>query len=740
MRRSLGPRIAAILIIGLICAVQVPAAEIPPGDKPELVLVLSGGGARGAAHIGVLRVLEEMHIAPDMIVATSMGSIVGGLYAAGWSPDEIEELLLSIDWGQVFTDRVPRYEISFRRKQDDRPFLIDARLHIDGDGFYLPPGVLGGQSLEILLQTLDARSMPERDFDHLPIPFRAVATDIETGQAVIFDSGTLARAMRTSMSIPGLFPPVIIDGRTLVDGGSAANLPVGIAQSLGAGKIIAVDISSPLRSPDLKLKNFWDVFKRLGSLLVVSNRVDDVSRMLQGDVLIRPDLGDIGFLDFERAAETVVLGGRAAQAAADQLRPLACSPAEWETFLQRQRRPPTATIHVDRIRLEESGLIKGSVADNALRIEPPVDLDPEDLRQAIMSLYHLRHSDIISFHLDEVDGLRELVIDAPPPPYGRHSFQFGLGLFDDFDGNGEYSLGFRHQMLPANRLDGEWQTLLAIGSSPLFFSEFYQPLGSRLRWFVAPSIRISQRRQNIWIKGEPWATYHLDQREFRLAGGRVLGNHGEIRLGAFYSDNKLALRVGDPFFPDFDENRAGFDLGYHHDTESSVMFPRSGSELNFKVTRTLEAMGADNDMTQLFLAMSQAWSFGNYTVVPYLEYGENRELSANFADLFYLGGPGRLSGLGFRELYGDTIAFARIQSYRSLKKIDLAGIAIRLYAGISLEAGNVFPYDHSISLNDFLYGGTAFIGAETPIGPLFLGYGYTKEDQYRVYFAIGDHF
>lgn len=741
MRRNLGYLISTMIIIGLPCAAHASAAETPPEDGPDLVLVLSGGGARGAAHIGVLRVLEEMHIAPDMVVGTSMGSIVGGLYAAGWSPDEIEELLVSIDWNAVFTDKVPRNELSFRRKQDDRPYLIDARLHLDEDGFYLPAGLISGQSMEILLQTLEARSRPEQDFDRLPIPFRAVATNIKTGEAVILDSGSLARAMRTSMSIPGLFPPVILDGQQLVDGGSVANLPIGIAQDLGAKSVIAIDISSPITRDDETLKNFFDIYKKLNALLTVSNRTTDVARLRPNDVLIRPELGDISFLAFDRATETVALGETAAKSAADQLLPFVASPSEWEAFLRRQRRPPTDTIHVDRVRLEGSGLINRSVAMTSLYIQPPADLDPEELRRDIMRLFHLRHSGIVSFRVDEVDGVQELVIDAPPPPYGRHSFQFGLGIFDDFEGNGEYTLSVRHQMLPANRRDGEWQTLLEIGSSSQFVSEFYQPLGPRLRWFVAPSINISRKRQDIWVNGNPWATYNLSQQEIRLSGGRVLGNHSEIRLGAFYSDNELDLQVGDPFFPNFEKNRAGFDLTYLHDTESSVMFPRSGGDTRIRLTRTLEAMGSESDQTQFSISMGHAWSFGEYTVVPYLEFGDNQDPETNnFTDLYFLGGPGRLSGLGNEELFGDSLILARIQSYRRLKKIDLAGISIRLYTGISLEAGNTFFFDESLALDKLLYGGTVFIGAETPIGPLYLGYGYTEGGRSRWYLAIGDHF
>ncbi|MCK5375985.1 MAG: patatin-like phospholipase family protein, partial [Acidobacteria bacterium] len=287
----------------LLFALSVGAAEDPEGTPPKLVLVLSGGGARGVAHVGVLRVLEELHIAPDLIVGTSMGSIIGGLYAAGWSPDDIEELVDLINWDEVFTDRVDRKDRSFRRKQDDRPVMIQGRLHFDGLKPTLPAGVIEGQKLELMLRTIEVLSVTSSDFDRLPIPFRAVAADIATGEAVILDSGSLAQAMRASMSVPGALPPVRLGGYELVDGGIAANLPIGIAKDLGAEQIIAVDISSPLLSEDEKFDTFMSVFTHLNSLLTVSNRNRDVRLLGPDDLLIVPELGDISFVSFDRLQE-----------------------------------------------------------------------------------------------------------------------------------------------------------------------------------------------------------------------------------------------------------------------------------------------------------------------------------------------------------------------------------------------------------------------------------------------------
>ncbi len=290
------------------------AAEVSAEEDPKLVLVLSGGGARGITHIGVIRVLEELHIAPDLIVGTSMGSIIGGLYAAGWSPDEMEEIVQIIDWENIFTDRVDRSDRSFRRKQDDRPVLIQGRLHFDGIKPLMPSGVIRGQRLELALRIIEALSPAENDFDRLPIPFRAVAADIATGEAVVISEGSLATAMRASMSIPGALPPVGIDGRELVDGGITANLPVGIAQDLGAHEIIAVDISSPLlKEDDEEFESFLSIYTHLNSMLTVRNRDRDAALLRPDDVLIVPDLGDITFVSFDRVQETVAIGEEAAR-------------------------------------------------------------------------------------------------------------------------------------------------------------------------------------------------------------------------------------------------------------------------------------------------------------------------------------------------------------------------------------------------------------------------------------------
>jgi NTE family protein len=304
-----------------------------------------------------------------MVIGTSMGSIVGGLYAAGWRPEQIESLVQRLDWEGVFSDTVARNRKSFRRKQDDRPVLIQGRLAFDGFKPVLPTGVIRGQKLELILRVIESMSPAASDFDHLPIPYRAVTADIATGEAVVLDSGSLATAMRASMSIPGAFPPVQLDGRALVDGGIAANLPVGIAKELGAVTVIAVDISSPLVGAEEQFSSFAAVVGHLNSLLTAGNVSRDRALIGPNDVLITPELGDISFISFDRVADAARIGEEAARAHADELRRFAASDERWAAFAggpRLARRPAPSGQHPHR----QLSRVNDRIVGRAIGIKP----------------------------------------------------------------------------------------------------------------------------------------------------------------------------------------------------------------------------------------------------------------------------------------------------------------------------------------------------------------------------------
>src|SRR6202522_2125080 len=288
--------------LGLVCALaasyqwvyaaappNAPAA--PPAEvRPRICLVLSGGGARGMAHIGVLKILEELKVPIECIAGTSMGAIVGGLYASGMTAEQIDSTMRPVDWQEAFRDAPPRLALAFRRKQDDRNFLVKLPLGLKHGKILLPKGFIQGQKLQETLRQLTLPFSNSTDFDLLPTPFRAVATDLETGNAVIMDKGDLSIAMRASSSAPGVFPPVDHEGRLLVDGGVAENLPVSVARAMHADILIVSDVSYPLQ-PRAALDSALSITNQMLAILVRKDSDRQRASLGSRDVLIQPDLG-----------------------------------------------------------------------------------------------------------------------------------------------------------------------------------------------------------------------------------------------------------------------------------------------------------------------------------------------------------------------------------------------------------------------------------------------------------------
>jgi NTE family protein len=542
------------------------------------------------------------------------------------------------------------------------------------------------------------------------------------------------------MSVPGAFPPVRWDGRELVDGGVAANLPVGIAKELGAAAVIAVDISSPLMKEGEKLETFAAIVGQLNSLLIAGNVGRDRGLIGPGDVLITPDLGDISFASFDRVVDAAKIGEDAARAQADQLRRFAASDERWAAFAGRPTAHTKEQLGFDSIRIVNTSRVNDRIVASALGLEAPASLDPDEAAFKLLELYNTRYFGTLDFHLEERDGTSELVVTTPPPDHGRGSLQFGIGFLDDFEGGSGYQLSVRHQLLPANRRGGEWENVIQIGTESVASTEFYQPLDSAMRWFAAPKLGFRRSMLDIWFEGQPVAEYQLDTADARVAVGRVLGRWGELRASAFYSDISGEPRIGLPIFPSGDENRGGVELGFRVDTLDEVAFPRHGSEVKARYTTSSSTLGSDVDFEQVWASAGHAWTVGSLTLTPYLEYGENLDATNNVLDLFPLGGFGRLSGLGQDELLGERAVLANLRGYWRLFGLDLAGLRVRLYTGFSLEAGNTYFEDEPMTADSLLMSGSLWVGANSPLGPARLAWGLTEGGRDRIYVLIGDRF
>src|ERR1700723_4286678 len=333
--------------LGLVCALaasyqwvyaaappNAPAA--PPAEvRPRICLVLSGGGARGMAHIGVLKVLEELKVPIDCIAGTSMGAVVGGLYASGMSAAQIDTTMRWVDWQEAFRDLPPRRDLAFRRKQDDRNFLVDLPLGLKHGKILLPKGFIQGQKLQETLRQLTLPFSNSTDFDRLPTPFRAVSTDLETGDAVLLDKGDLSIAMRASISAPGVFAPVDYEGRLLVDGGLADNLPIDVARAMNADILIVSDVSFPLHDR-AQLDSALSISNQMLAILLRKDSDRQKSTLGPKDVLIEPNLGLTPATDFTAAVSVISRGEDAARAATAALEAYGVGDTAYREYLARR--------------------------------------------------------------------------------------------------------------------------------------------------------------------------------------------------------------------------------------------------------------------------------------------------------------------------------------------------------------------------------------------------------------------
>lgn len=724
------------LVALTLCAALAQPLQEPLGDtptqRPRVGLVLAGGGARGAAHIGVLRFLEEQRVPVDFIAGTSIGSIVGGLYAAGMSPDEIETVLSQTDWLTLFDDDPPREQMSWRRKLDDVGLLVDLEMGVASDGIKLPNGLIQGQKVGPLFRSLTLRGLASDDFDDLRVPFRAVAMDVVNGETVVLERGDLAQAMRASMSIAGVFAPVEIDGRLLVDGGYVDNMPVDVVQAMGADIVIAVDIGSPPVSDSNKLSSFLVVNMQVLDLVVAAGRAQTRKLLDDDDVLIVPDLGDISVADFARGKEAVGLGYEAAAAQVGALAKLSVDDASWAAHLARQRAPAWVPPLVLSVSIDNESTVATSRLESLLRARAGEVLDPEAVKHDLGCLAGLGIFESVDFRLIPRDGGADLVYSVREKRWGPNYLRFGLALNEDFHGHSSYEVGLGVIVAPLNSTGAEWRTELHIGSRFGVATELFQPLDDSMQWFLAPHAAIIRRSLDIDDGVGPSEEYTLDRNGVGMDFGRVFGVSGEARIGVelWKGDIDADASVELP-----DEGRYT-DVGYlaslRWDTLDDRDFPSEGIAGGISGFIAREDLGADQDSERLLAEVVGYTTWSRVTGSMGLELGSSLDSDLPLQQEFLLGGFGRLSGIAPNSLAGDDMALLRVAGYT-----NLGGSFMPTYAGLTFEAGNVWDVRQSASASDLEVSAGVFFGADTPLGPFIIGYGVADEGRSSAFMLLG---
>lgn len=706
--------------------------------QPRTGLVLSGGAARGLAHIGVLKALEEQGVQIDAIAGTSMGAVIGGLYAAGYSVAELEKLALDLDWQQVLSDDPPRQDIPFRRKQDDRDFLVKRKLSFRDDGSLgLPLGVIQGQNLALLLERLLVHASDTRDFDRLPIPFRAVATDIANDQKVIFRSGHLPQAIRASMSIPAVFAPVEIDGRLLVDGGMVDNIPMDVARDMGVDQLIVVDIGTPLQ-PREQLLTVVDVLNQSITMMTRRNSEVQLATLRPEDLLIQPMLAAFGSTDFDRADQLIDAGYRAALALEGRLAGMRSeSGGNLALSLARASEPRTPLITA--VRIENNSKVGDAVIRRHIRQQAGKPLDLQDLQKDMGTLYGLDYFDQVEYRVVHGKAGNTLVITTREKRSGTDYLRLGINLSDDFQGDSAFNIGASFRKNGINELGAEWLTRLQLGDRQEFFSEFYQPLDAGSRWFVAPNLIAEAQNVEAVLANDPVAEYRLQRYGYGLNLGRQIANNGEIRFGIGQSWGEANIRVGDRQLPDFSFEEGYYQLQYSFDTLDNVDFPHEGEDIALRLRQYDPALGSDDRYRQWEISLDKAISQGVNTFVVGGRYGRTLNEAEVVTSSFQLGGARQLSGFRQDALSGQNISLARMIYLRQMTPGSFLPLDFPLYIGASLERGRAWNKDNEFD-SGYINAGSVFIGYETPLGPLNFSYGLNDEAERALYMNLGRSF
>jgi NTE family protein len=699
-------------------------------------LALSGGGARGGAHVGVLKVLEEMDIQVDCIAGTSMGAIIGGFYAAGYSADEIERLLVETDWNRALTDQPDRKDRTMRKKEVESEFLIPYRLGYNNGRLQAPLGVIEGQHLDQIFQRILRPVLGTRNFDDLPIPFRAVATDLVTSQEVVLSEGSLPDSLRASMSVPGAFDPVRIGGRILIDGGMANNLPVSVVRDLCADVVIAVDISTPLLTEE-ELTSVLDVTEQLTNFLTRRTTEQQIASLGPRDVLIVPELGDFSSADFQGAWETVALGEEAARSVEEELAKLATGDVRRSPPTERLARSESGYV-VDFVEVRNSSVLNDELILSRLAAPVGQPLDFDELERSLDWIYSLDVFESVTYDLAQNEaGQQGVVVNARARPWGPHYLQFGLELANDFSGSSSFRIGAGYTRNALNSLGGELRVLTSIGRQDELQFDFYQPVDLEAKWFVNPKIRWQRRNYNLWLDEVQVAEFEIAGLDTWLGVGRNFSTTDRLRLDYRFGRSDASLITGYlPFEYDDQVDLGELVLGYQHDSVDSLYFPTAGMLHNLYYRYADDALGAALDYRQAAAAGNFVLTRGRNTATLSYEAGYSFDDAAPLERWFQLGGLGRLSGLVPDQLSGRHAALASLALYRRLNDVQF----LPAYAGLTLEAGNVWNTRDEIGLNDLRYSASLFLGAESPLGPVYFAVGYSDSGDAAFYLYVGNPF
>jgi len=711
-------------------AATAPAPVAPP--RPRIGLALSGGGALGLAEIGVIQWLEEHHIPVDRVAGTSMGSIIGAMYATGMSPAEIQKFAEQIDWDEAFRPEPTYAQLSYRRKDDRRNFLIDAPLGLK-HGLSGPNGFNSGHGVGLLL---DRIAFPESGvaFDDLPIPFRCVATDMQSGEAVVLRDGPMAQAVRASMAVPGVFTPVEIDGRVLADGGMVQNIPVETVLAMNADAVIAVELRLP-RSDPAELQTLTGVLTRAVDVMITQNERRSLAK---ANATVSVDMNGFFATDYARVKDLIALGYKSADSKSADLLPFAIQDtSEWQSYLEtRAARKHPAPGKIETI--EVTGADPGTARRLQKRISKALHgtLDLPTLDTQLTRIAGEGQFDRLGYEGFTQNGVTALRVTTHDKSYGPPFVDLAVNVNGSGVAAFDFSAGARVTFMDIAHRGGEWRNDLLFGSSNLAATEFYQPLAMS-KFFVAPYAFASKFARNSF-SGITRVAVFGDE---RAGGGFDIGRSGrrsEFRIGYEIFDGKLSPLIGGAGLPTVHGSTGEFRARYVWDLQDSPSVPSRGSRVVVTLSRVLQSPGLAHPIGQLDVETSTFVPLGRKTSLFFAESGGTTfRGSAGPFQVFALGGPFRLGAYLPQEFLGNHYAYSSLGFRRELYRLPQF-VGGRIYWGGWYEAGSAFG-SAAGDPGPVVVRGTFNLGliADTFVGPLALAASVSPTGQSRVNFSVG---
>ncbi|MES2297083.1 MAG: patatin-like phospholipase family protein [Pseudomonadota bacterium] len=717
-------------------AAPVSALTTPAPARPRVALVLSGGGARGFAHIGVLRVLHELHVPVDIVVGTSMGSVVGGAFAAGASVSELEKMARETDWDSVVADRPARDDLSFRRREED--LLLPSRIEfgVGRDGVTLPPAAAGNGALELVLSRALPAGTRDQPVNRLALPFRSVASDLLTGELVELADTPLFLTMRASLAVPGVFAPVRVREHLVVDGGLVRNLPVDMARAMGADIVIAVNVGTTL-APEKELHSAVGVAQQMLQILTEQNVQRSLKELRAQDILVAPALAGISFLDFHSYAAAIRAGEQAARALAPRLAALALPATDYA--LQENRRlaaPALSDVALPLAQLD----VKSDGAINPLALGAQSGLvvgkavTKEQVHQAAASLYGRGDLARVETQVSDEGGKRNVTIHASEAEWANSRLRFGLELASDFDDNNTFALKLMHVRSSLNPWGAELRTVAGIGNVRQFGMQFWQPLGAGSPWYLAPSFELGTSSADLFSAGRRVARVAYGDRGASLVLGRELGNWGDVQLGVSRERSNAQTAIpelaGAAELHSFDTTQF---LRYRIDSVDSLAFPSRGNLLDAKWERSPAAPSAGTpSLARSSVLGLSAFHTDNWAGHLYAEWARAQRGTAPLS----LGGFLRLSGTAPESISGRSVVLGRMVMARRIGTLP-ATLGGTVRAGFSLEVGGGYDQDEPLRGSSFRQAGSAFLAVDTRFGPAYFGAGATKGGSSTLYIFLG---